>query len=1326
MSAARENFTTDATLPSETGGDDAPRPGKGGSGSRWLLWIGGALVAILVLVICGALWILNTEPGTRWAANRAVGFMDGKLELAKISGTLAGPLTVEGIRYNDPDAGADVHVTRVSVDVALMELLSRRVHVQTLDVNGVDVRLSEPLKKDEEETPFSLAPPIDLLLDRFNLRNLRVSRDGQDLFVARAAEASAQWTGKGISIQKLVVDSPDGNVHLAGEVSGSKTYNGRVNGGFRWKVADATYVGELSATSEKEKLNAQIRLSAPFAARIDAILGETETLPWQLTLAVPQFDPRKELLPDSSIFSLATTLEAHGDLTFAELRGDVALNGKSLRIDPARVRYQEDVLTIEALTLLDPTRRGSLSATGDVRFGDAAAKATAPVADATASRAPAAASGTAAAESPAVDAAPPLFANLNVRWTDVELPKEWVGQPLATHGEIKVIGSAATFTADGKLAVGPPGKLSDITLAVAGTPEQVQVEQFAIVQKNGNLTARGTVLLQPRIGWQLNASAKTFDPGAIVAGWSGSLGFALETKGEVQEKGPNVSLNLRDLKGTLRGRGLAGQAALTVNPDKVIAGTLNVSSGRSTVSLEGRAGQSMNVDTQFDVASLEDWVPKTTGRVNGKFHITGAWPKVAVEGGAQGRDVAFGEYSAKAVDVTADVSNPQAPSGSARISASTVIAAGFEFSKIDLEAAGDEKAHSAHLKATGQPLSAELRLKGARAGEDGWAGTIDQLELAATGISPMSLREPVKVTFNPRAFSISQSCLAGDQISACVTAAQDEKTGELNAKYTLEHLPLGLIAALTVPDLPMRIEAVIEGSGDIRRTKDGALFGQAHVSSASGRITETGAAPQEDAADALLTYANLKVDAQLAGETAHGTVSGSLNGSGKVEGEASLANLSGAAPMIDGKVALSIPDLSPVGLFVPQLSNVHGAGDASFAITGTIVEPQIAGSARLHQLSAEVPQVGIKLHDGEVTAEIRPGNLVKLTGEIGSGKGKARLDGETNEAGALTVRVKGEDFQAADIPGASVVVAPDLTFERTKDRMQLWGQVTIPTAQVDLSKLPKVESGTAASADVVVIDDPNPVETSKSVPLEVNVGLIIGKKNTALTGYAKDEVRLIGYGLNATVDGWLDVHERPGSPTTGNGEIHLSGIYKAYGQDLTIEQGRLLFAGQTIDDPQVNLIATRTVESVKAKLTVSGSAKKPQLEVSADPTKSQTDALSYLVTGKPINEAGSGEGDLVQSAARSIGGAAGNLLAKGLGKRLGISDIGVQDSEEIGGSAFTVGQYLSPRLYLSYGVGLFEPGQVVTLRYRINSKVSLEASQGPLNQKAGINYRIEK
>ena len=70
------------------------------------------------------------------------------------------------------------------------------------------------------------------------------------------------------------------------------------------------------------------------------------------------------------------------------------------------------------------------------------------------------------------------------------------------------------------------------------------------------------------------------------------------------------------------------------------------------------------------------------------------------------------------------------------------------------------------------------------------------------------------------------------------------------------------------------------------------------------------------------------------------------------------------------------------------------------------------------------------------------------------------------------------------------------------------------------------------------------------------------------------------------------------------------------------------------------------------------------------------------------------DADAMQTAARSLGAAGGGLLAKSLGKRLGVDELAVKDDEMIGGAALTVGQYLSPRLYLSYGVGLFEPGDV--------------------------------
>ena len=311
------------------------------------------------------------------------------------------------------------------------------------------------------------------------------------------------------------------------------------------------------------------------------------------------------------------------------------------------------------------------------------------------------------------------------------------------------------------------------------------------------------------------------------------------------------------------------------------------------------------------------------------------------------------------------------------------------------------------------------------------------------------------------------------------------------------------------------------------------------------------------------------------------------------------------------------------------------------------------------------------------------------------------------------MKITGQDFLAADIPAAHVIMAPDLELTRTKERMHLGGTVVVPQAKIDLTKLPQ-NKARAASADVVVIDD-EAVVRSRSAPLYADITVMLGKK-----------VQLVGFGLDATLTGQLAVKEVPLEPTTGAGEIRVAGTYKAYGQDLTIQTGRLLFANSPLDNPQVSLVATRTLPEATIKLSVSGSARAPLLAVSSDPVMAPTQALSYLVTGKPMNELGSGEGDMVQSAARSLGGAAGNLLAKGLGKRIGVDEIGVENSAEIGGSAFTVGQYLSPRLYLSYGVGLFEPGQVITLRYRISKKISLEAIQGPLNQQAGVTYKIEK
>ena len=222
-----------------------------------------------------------------------------------------------------------------------------------------------------------------------------------------------------------------------------------------------------------------------------------------------------------------------------------------------------------------------------------------------------------------------------------------------------------------------------------------------------------------------------------------------------------------------------------------------------------------------------------------------------------------------------------------------------------------------------------------------------------------------------------------------------------------------------------------------------------------------------------------------------------------------------------------------------------------------------------------------------------------------------------------------------------------------------------------------------------------------------------------------DAVKLKGFGLDGALSGQLAVSDRPGRQTTGRGEIRVSGTYKAYGQDLAIETGRLQFAGTAIDNPGLDLRAVRKLEEVTAGLRVQGTARVPVLTVYAEPPMEQAEALSYLVTGKPLSALKSGEGDMVGTAARALGSATGDLLAKSVGARLGV-DAGVSDSAALGGAALTVGKYLSPRLYLSYGVGLFVPGEVITLRYLLSKRWNIDVQSATNDNRAGLNYRYEK
>jgi len=320
----------------------------------------------------------------------------------------------------------------------------------------------------------------------------------------------------------------------------------------------------------------------------------------------------------------------------------------------------------------------------------------------------------------------------------------------------------------------------------------------------------------------------------------------------------------------------------------------------------------------------------------------------------------------------------------------------------------------------------------------------------------------------------------------------------------------------------------------------------------------------------------------------------------------------------------------------------------------------------------------------------------------------------------VDVKIRGQEFLAADIPAANVLLTPDLTLTGDPKGYLLRGEVTIPRAIINLQKLPQDQSPNV-SPDVVVIRNGKEVSTAKgsSLPLRAVITVNLGEK-----------IEVTGYGLDATVSGSLTVREEPGVPTSGSGQLAIAGRYKAYGQDLTIKDGRLLFAGTPLNNPRLAIVAMREIDADQSTgLRIAGSAQRPIVTVVSEPNVGEADALSYLVTGRSLSEVGSASGssqDALASATQSLEGAGAGLVAQRIGKRLGLDEAGVEENEMIGGSALTIGEYLSPRLYLSYGVGLFEPGEVIALRYKLSSDVGVRVQRGTQETRAGVEYRIER
>ena len=411
---------------------------------------------------------------------------------------------------------------------------------------------------------------------------------------------------------------------------------------------------------------------------------------------------------------------------------------------------------------------------------------------------------------------------------------------------------------------------------------------------------------------------------------------------------------------------------------------------------------------------------------------------------------------------------------------------------------------------------------------------------------------------------------------------------------------------------------------------------------------------------------------------------------------------------VSGTVRGSTRLIGLLPLLVDTIDNAAGDVAVDFAVAGRVGAPLLEGEARLSNGSLDFYQANLRLRQLSSTIRLRDSGLtLKAAGKAGDGTldidGRLRwLDRQLN--GELTL--KGENLLVADVPEARIHASPDLRFVLDGRQMNVTGRVEIPEARIT----PADTAGAVlVSTDERIVRAEDQEGDSGRFEVITDVSVTLGRK-----------VHISAYGLRGTVAGTVRARTAPRQATVASGEFEIvNGVYEAYGKELEVERGKLLFTGGPITDPGVDLRATRDLPGYEVGVIARGPLRRPQLTLFSEPGLPQHQIASMLLVGRSSIQEDPGNVD--ESVGMTEQGGA--MLAGQLGKYVGLDDVGLTQDDDAG-TELVIGKYLSPRFYVSYGISLVEEINTLKLRYTIGDRWTISAESGDENA-ADIEYRIE-
>lgn len=887
--------------------------------------------------------------------------------------------------------------------------------------------------------------------------------------------------------------------------------------------------------------------------------------------------------------------------------------------------------------------------------------------------------------------------------------------PVAMTGPVQI--SSLTVSADGdierqqiSLAAQISGFGYDNALVEAKLSHQqqrVDIERLHLLaaQRNSEATISGSLDYQNGIHWQAAAQLQNvFLPQPLPA--TGQFNGQFNSQGDVVDDTWQVRLFDADLWGQFNQMPAVIKGDFSLNHLwQMTKSSLHLELNDLILDLQGHTDNQWHLAGVLEARTLYRWQPSLKGQGLVNVAISGPLNDPVIGFDGQFKQLLWQQISIPSLVLKGEYQPMNNHRSRARLEIERLYQGDLDVRQLELVFDGDLSQQQVTFSSAGD-IRTRLSLNGLWSEpQKQWYGTLSDSQLGYQKFQ-WTLDDKIKLGFelDSARLSLSAHCWLGQENQLCLQT--DTKIGATGVLDFAIDADLGAIDEFILPE-ELELETRLDGQLKISWTPDAIFDLDANfVIDAGQLLLITEQAPAE-----IVNWQTGLMNFSIKDRNA------SLKIAIEQQQQQSLLDIelliSEQWQQVKGSVAIYDLRLEPLATFIGEITQLDGGLSADLQLSGSLVAPDLEGNVNI--IEAELGLFSTPQPLEAVTLSLDfAGQKADLKGSFTVGGEQADINGSANwqQQFQLDMDIVAEQLTLLYPPMVAATIKPDLSLSLRPQKLILKGQMSVLSGMLKLEQLP--QGSVRPSSDQIFVDNSGKqIQRQQPFDIDIDIRLTIDPK-----------LEVEGVGFRGHLGGQLHLTQKKHQPLQIFGSLQIpDGSYRAYGQRLQVKKGEISFNGAA-DNPHINLRAIReiTKEGIIVGIQVLGLANDMSLSFFSEPAMPQPEVMSYLVRGRGL-DAETGHNAML---AMAVGARLSNKssILQELGSVPLIHRIEVDTEGGGDETQATISGYIGDRIYLKYGVGVFEPINELTVRFYFLNRLWLESVSGLVNS-ADLYYSFD-